>query len=168
MSLYSSPLPFAGWSSPAKRWRTRWLRRSPASMAPPPRPATPTKRAAAASLQATPPFPGQAGGKRVSLGGDGPAAGSVAGGAAPAAICGFNIVSPFAAAPANGSASRPPPAPVPPARRLEPELAAQAPAGSAPPPADPQARPPAALIHIMLSDALTADLLARTMVTAAL
>ncbi|KAK9844154.1 hypothetical protein WJX81_006193 [Elliptochloris bilobata] len=57
----------------------------------------------------------------------------------PAPIRGFNTVSPFAgAAPGFGSAGRPPPAPVPPARRLEPELAAQAPAGSALPEADPQ------------------------------
>lgn len=43
----------------------------------PPRPATPTKRAAAAaSIPAFSPSAGQVGGKRVSLGGDGPGAGA--------------------------------------------------------------------------------------------
>ena len=53
-----------------------WLRRFIAAMAPP-RPATPTKRAAAAaSNPAFSPSTGKVGGKRVSLGGDGPGAGA--------------------------------------------------------------------------------------------
>ena len=118
----------------------RWLRaRAPAMGPPPPRPATPTKRSApAASATACSPCAGPSGGKRVSLGGEGPAAAAAPG--TPAPIRGFDIVSPFAGAAGFGG-GRPPPAPAPPARRLEPELAALAPAGSASPAADPQVPP---------------------------
>ena len=127
--------------SPRRTRPAPWLRARAPGMSPPlPRPATPTKRSApAASATACSPCAGPSGGKRVSLGGEGPAAAP----GTPAPIRGFDIVSPFAGAPgfSGSSGGRPPPAPAPPARRLEPELAALAPAGSASPAADPQVLP---------------------------